>query len=106
MSKDQRVRGPDDETKICLELCELKGGIHLLGVIKLTGSIALNRCVMKVAPFFTAASPWHKLPMEWPTDTVMFLFDSSWTTSGALGSSGARVIMLTESKLPYVSKSD
>lgn len=69
----------------------------------ITGNIALNKCVISLDPWRKAASPSVKSAIECPTDTVIFCAVNSSITSSAFCFSGARVIIATLSKLPYVS---
>lgn len=72
-----------------------------------TGSIALNRCVIRLDPACTAASPSDRLAIECPTAAVIPRFVSSVMTDSAPDFSGASVTIDTLSNdLLYVSSRD
>jgi hypothetical protein len=55
----------------CIQGCNVGGdlptGAHALSDSQengLTGNMALNKCVMNIAPALNAASPWARLAME------------------------------------------
>lgn len=67
--------------------------------------MALKRCVIKLAPSKTASSPFDKFAVECPKETTMFLLLRLAITAEELTNSGASVMILMFSKLPYVSSS-
>lgn len=67
-----------------------------------TGTIALNKCVINVAPFCTACKLVSISVDVCPKDTTIPLLDNSLMASIEPSSSGAKVTILIFSKLPYV----
>lgn len=99
-----------DQTRISMMKLSNKGfsqdaQFTYIPINVVTGNIALNKWVIKLAPCATAASPSHKLAIECPTDTVIPSSDSIRITSSARLFSGASVIIFTFSSVPYTSVS-
>lgn len=72
---------------------------HVMIFQLITGSMALNRCVIKRAPFCTPTSPCDKFAMECPRATVTPIFVRAFITIPSASFSGASVIIFTLLKL-------